>query len=107
MVEQLEKNATSFLQEEHGSDIPIGQEGTTSICNVDVPINFPNDIEEFKALIGEMKNQSLMITQRLEGRMATQTKAMADQVKTLDEQTKAMVEQTKTVIEEHAKKTAM
>ena len=103
MVEQLEKNAASLLQEEHTSDNPIGQEGTTCIGNADVTIHFPNVIEEFQALIEEMRNQSLMTTQRLEERMATQTKAMADQVRPMDEQTKAMTEQGKVMMEEWAK----
>ena len=45
MVEQLEKNATNFLQEECASDNPIGQEA--DIGNVDVSIHFPNAIEKF------------------------------------------------------------
>ena len=45
MVEQLEKNATSFLQDEHSSDSLTGQEA--SIGNVDVPIHFPNATEDF------------------------------------------------------------
>ena len=40
VVEQLERNAKSFLQEEHASDNLIGQE--TSIGNVDVSTHFPN-----------------------------------------------------------------
>ena len=31
-------------------------EGTTSIGNIDVPIHFPNDIEDFQVLIEELKN---------------------------------------------------
>ena len=56
MVEQLEKNTTSFLQEEHASDSSIGQEGTPSMGNVNVLIHFPNVIEEFQSLIEELKN---------------------------------------------------
>ena len=47
MVEQFEENAASFLQEEHVSDNQTRQERTTNIGNVDVPIHFPNAIEEF------------------------------------------------------------
>ena len=53
---------------------PIVQEGVESTYNIDVSINFLNDIEEFQALIQELKNQSLMTARRLEERMATQTK---------------------------------
>ena len=42
MVEQLEKKATYFLQEEDTSNNPIGQE--VDIGNMDVPIHFPNHI---------------------------------------------------------------
>ena len=54
MVEQLEKNATSFLQEEHASNNLTRQEA--NIGNVDVPIHFPNVIKEFQALIEELNN---------------------------------------------------
>ena len=47
MIEQLEKNAASFHQEERASDSLIGQEGTTFIGNVNVTFDFPNVIEEF------------------------------------------------------------
>ena len=56
MVEQLKKNATSLLQEEHTSASPTRQEGTVGVCNVDVPIHFPNAIEELQDLIGEKRN---------------------------------------------------
>ena len=62
MIEQLEKNAANFLQEEHASDSLIGQEGKTCIGNVDVPIHFLNAIKDFQALIKELMNQSLMTT---------------------------------------------
>ena len=62
MVEQLDKNTRSLLQEEHTSESSIGQGGETCIGNADVPIHFPNAIEEFQALIEEIRNQSLMTT---------------------------------------------
>ena len=62
MVEQLEKNVASLLQEEHTSNNPIRQEWIQDIGNADVPIHFLNPIEEFQALIEEMRNQSLMTT---------------------------------------------
>ena len=64
MIEQLEKNA--FLKDEHASESLIGQEGTTCIDNVDVPIHFLNDVKDFQALNEELMNQSLMTTRRLE-----------------------------------------
>ena len=60
MVEQLERNAVNFLQEEYASDSPIEQE--VGIGNVDVPINFPNAIKQFQALIEELKNHKSMTT---------------------------------------------
>ena len=86
IVEQLEKNLASFLQEEHASDSPNRQEAV--IGNVDVPIHFPNAIDEFQVLIEELKNHILMTTQCLEERMAIQTKAMANKVKEMVEKLK-------------------
>ena len=70
MVEQLEKNATSFLQEEHSSNSPTGQKA--DIGNINVPILFANTIGDFHAVIEELKNQSLIISQRLEAQMIKQ-----------------------------------
>ena len=53
MMEQLERNATNFLQEEYALDNPIGQKA--SIGNVDEPIHVPNFVE-FQVLIDELKN---------------------------------------------------
>ena len=55
---------------------------------MDVPIHFPNAIEEFQALIEELKNHTLMTTECLEERMAIQTKAMVDKVKEMAEKLK-------------------
>ena len=56
MVEQLEKNAASFFQEEHASNNPTRQKGIANISNIDISIYFPNTIEEFEALIEELEN---------------------------------------------------
>ena len=53
MVEQLERNATNFHQEEYALDNPIGLEA--SISNVDVDTDVPN-VVEFQVWIGELKN---------------------------------------------------
>ena len=103
MVEQLEENATSFLQEQHASYSLTRQEGSACIGNVDAPIHFPNAIREFQALIEELKSQSVMIAQRLDERMAKQTKAMADQVNVMVEQTKAIVKQAQATMAEQTK----
>ena len=103
MVEQLKKNATNLMQEEHTSNNRTRQEGTTSIGNADVPIHFLNSIEEFQALINEMRNLCLMTTRCLEERMSTQTKAMSAQVRAMAEQTKSMVEQAKAMMDKNAK----
>ena len=105
MVEQLEENATSFLQEQHASYSLTRQEGSACIGNVDAPIHFPNAIREFQALIEELKNQSVMIAQRLDERMAKQIKAMADQVNinVMVEQTKAIVKQAQATMAEQTK----
>ena len=65
----------------------------------------PNTIEEFQALIEELKNQSLMTAQHLEERMTTQAKVMVNQVRAIVEQTRAIAEQAKVVMEKHAKTT--
>ena len=57
-----------FTQEEYALDNPVGQEA--GIGNVDVPIHFPNSIEQFQALIEELKIQNLVTIQRLKERMA-------------------------------------
>ena len=59
MVEQLEKSTTSFLQEDHSLDSPIGQEAGIGI--IDIPIHFANTIGDFQDLIEKLKNQSLTI----------------------------------------------
>ena len=64
----------------------------TTQSGVDVLIYFPNAIEKFKALIEELKNQNLVITHRLEERMAPKTKALADQDKIMAEKTKVMAD---------------
>ena len=60
MVEQSEKNASSFLQEEHSSGNPTRQEA--NIGNINVPIHFANTTGDFHAVIEELKNQSLIIS---------------------------------------------
>ena len=56
-------------------------------------------------MIEELKNQSVMIAQRLDERMAKQTKAMADQVNinVMVEQTKAIVKQAQATMAEQTK----
>ena len=78
IVERLEKNTTSFLQEEHSSDSPIRQEA--DIGNVDVPIHFASTTGDFQASIDELKSQSLTISHQLETQMIEQAKAEIEQV---------------------------
>ena len=61
---------------------------------------FSNKFYDFRALIEEMINQSLMTTRCFEERMATQTKAIYGQVRAMAKETKALAKQAKVMMEE-------
>ena len=57
-MEQLERNAANFLQEEYASNRSIGQEA--DIGNIDVPTQVPN-VVEFQVLIDKLKNHNTLV----------------------------------------------
>ena len=78
MVEQLEKNAANFLQEEYASNSPIEQE--EGIGNVDVDTHVLN-VVEFQVLINKLKKHNTLAAQHFDERMVAQMKAQAEQIK--------------------------